>query len=237
MTRNALIVAHGQPSDPRPAGAALERLSAQVGAVLPGWSVAAATLAEPGAVSRAVMGRAGGVVFPMFMAGGWFTRVQIPQRLAEAGATVGPAGWTVLEPFGCDPAVHDLCVLLVREAGADRMILAAHGSFKSPAPSQIARHVAGRIAAETGAEVVAGFIDQAPRLSTLTGRGGVCLPFFAAEGGHVSEDVPKALADAGFQGRLLPPVGTDTRVPGIIAAAIARGMPVCAGACRWAQDH
>ena len=233
MTQHALIVAHGQPSDPRPAGAALEALAARVAGLLPGWSVGAATLAEEGAIARATAGLPGGVVFPMFMAGGWFARVQIPKKLAEAGAV----GWTVLEPFGCDPMVHDLCVTIAREAGAEQVILAAHGSFKSSVPSDIAAHVAGRIAGETGAEVAAGFIDQEPQLSTLTGRGGVCLPFFAAEGGHVSDDIPAALAKAGFQGRILTPVGLDARVPGIVAAAIARGVPVCAGACRWARDQ
>jgi sirohydrochlorin ferrochelatase len=233
MTQHALIVAHGQPSDPRPAGAALEALAARVEAMMPGWVVRAATLAEEGAIARAVEGRSGGVVFPMFMAGGWFTKVQIPKRLAEVGAE----GWTVLEPFGCDPLVHELCVTLVREAGKREAILAAHGSFKSSVPSDIAFHVAGRMAAETGAEVATGFIDQEPQLSGLSGRGGVCLPFFAAEGGHVSEDIPEALAAAGFTGRILPPVGLDARVPGIIAAAIARGAPVCSGACRWARGQ
>lgn len=230
--RIALIVAHGQPSDPGPAAAALEALAARVAEVLPGWQVVAATLAEPGAVARVVKGRGPGVVFPMFMAGGWFTRVQIPARLAEAGAV----GWQVLEPFGCDPGVHDLCVTLAREAGADQMILAAHGSFKSSVPSDIARHVAGRIAAEAGvSRIGAGFIDQSPQLSSLTGfdAGAVCLPFFAAEGGHVAEDIPKALAEAGFQGRVLPPVGLDARVPALIAAAISRGQSVCATECRW----
>jgi len=231
MTQHALIVAHGQPSDPRTAGAALEVLASRVETLMPGWSVGAATLAEDGAMTRAVAGRPGGVVFPMFMAGGWFTRVQIPKRLAEVGAE----GWVVLEPFGCDPAVHALCVTIAREAGVAQVILAAHGSLKASAPSYIAAHVAGRIAKETGADVAAGFIDQEPQLSTLTGRGGVCLPFFAAGGGHVSEDIPAALAAAGFTGRILPPVGLDARVPEIIAAALARGVPVCAGACRWAR--
>ena len=228
-----LIVAHGQPSDPGPAARALEALALQVAALTPGQEVRAATLAEPGAIARAVAGLPPGLVFPMFMAGGWFTRVQIPAKLAEAGAT----GWTVLEPFGCDPQVHDLCIGIARAAGADQVIVAAHGSFKSRAPSDIAGHVAGRIAAETGARVAAGFIDQDPRLATLTGfgPGAVCLPFFAAEGGHVSEDIPAALAEAGFAGRILPPVGLDARVPGIIAAAVRRGTPVCAGACRWAK--
>jgi sirohydrochlorin ferrochelatase len=233
MTRHALIVAHGQPSDPLPAAAALEALAGSVAALLPDWTVGAATLAEDGALARAVEGRATGVVYPMFMTGGWFTRVQIPAKLAEAGAT----GWTVLEPFGCDPAVHDLCVTIAREAKADQLVLAAHGSFKSAVPSDIARHVAGRIAEVTGAQVKPGFIDQEPQLSTLTGFGDTCLPFFTAEGGHVSDDIPAALAAAGFQGRILPPVGLDARVPGIIAAAIARGVPVCVGACRWARGQ
>lgn len=235
MTETALIVAHGQPSDPEPAASALEYLAAAVASHLPGWDVGAATLAEPGEMARAVAGRAAGVVFPMFMTGGWFTRVQIPARLAEAGAL----GWTVLEPFGCDPAVHDLCVSLAREAGADQVILAAHGSFKSAVPSDIARHVAGRIAAETGARVAPGFIDQEPQLATLTGFGArtVCLPFFAAVGGHVSDDIPQALAAAGFLGRILPPVGLDARVPAIIAAALVRATPVCVQACRWAKGQ
>ena len=231
MMRHALIVAHGQPSAPRPAGAALEMLADKVQALMPGWAVAAATLAEPGAIARVVEGRAGGVVFPMFMTGGWFTKVQIPVKLKEAGTT----GWTVLEPFGCDPAVHELCVTLVREAGGTEAILAAHGSFKSSVPSDIANHVAGRIAAEAGVRCVAGFIDQEPQLASLAGFAGVCLPFFAAEGGHVSDDIPAALAEAGFQGRILPPVGLDPQVPGIIAQAIAQGVPVCSGACRWAR--
>lgn len=235
MTKSALIVAHGQPSDPRPAGSALEALAVRVEGLLPGWEVLGATLAEDGAMARGLAGRPGGVIFPMFMAGGWFTKVQIPKKLAEAGAQVGPGGWTVLEPFGCDPAVHDLCVTLSREAGAGRVILAAHGSFKSQVPSDIAFHVAGRIASETGIACEAGFIDQDPQLSALPGGAGVCLPFFAAEGGHVSDDIPEALERAGFTGRILPPVGLDDRVPGIIAAAILRGQTVCAGSCRWAR--
>ncbi|MFN6924717.1 MAG: sirohydrochlorin chelatase [Tabrizicola sp.] len=233
--QNALIVAHGQPSDPGPAARTLEGLARRVAGLLPGWQISAATLAEPGALSRAVEGSAAGLVFPLFMAGGWFTRVNIPGKLAEAGAKVGPGGWTVLEPFGCDPAVHDLCVRLVQEAGGEEVILAAHGSFKSSAPSDIACHVADRIAQETGARVRAGFIDQAPQLSTLAGFGDICLPFFAAEGGHVADDIPAALDAAGFRGRILPPVGVDPRVPGIIAAALMRGTPVCARSCRWAR--
>ena len=206
----------------------------QVAAFLPGWTVKAATLAEPLAIARGVSGRDFGLVYPLFMARGWFTKVQIPNRLFEARA----ARWNVLEPFGCDPKVQDLCVTLVRDSGADAVILAAHGSSKSAEPSDVAHHVAARIRAETGIErVEVGFIDQVPQLSTLTGfgPGSVCLPFFAAAGGHVADDLPKALAEAGFGGRILPPVGADGRVPGLIASALLLGVPICSGQCRWAR--
>jgi sirohydrochlorin ferrochelatase len=232
MTKTALIVAHGQPSDPGPAARELAVLAAQVMQHLPGWDVRSVTLAEPGALAEVAGAMPAGVIFPMFMAGGWFTRVQIPARLAEAGVT----GWRVLEPFGCLPALHDLAVATVTEAGAESVILAAHGSFKSSVPSDVAQHVARRIAVETGvARVEAAFIDQSPQLATMTGfgTGSVCLPFFAAAGGHVIEDIPAALAEAGFQGRILPPVGLDARVPQLIAAEIAAGREVCTSECRW----
>lgn len=226
-----VIVAHGQPSDPAPAAAELERLAAAVAALLPGRRVTAATLAEPGALALAAAGPAG-LVFPLFMAGGWFTRSLIPSRLAEAGA----AGWQVLEPFGCDPAVQDLAVRIAAGAGAGRVLLAAHGSLKSPVPGRIAQRVAEQIALETGWPAEAAFIDQAPRIEAAGGLGpdSICLPFFAMAGAHVTEDIPAALGKAGFQGRLLPAMGLHPEVPGLIARAIAAGVPVCAGACRWA---
>jgi sirohydrochlorin ferrochelatase len=226
-----LIVAHGQPSDPAPAEVAFARLAAAVAGHLPGWRVGSATLAAPGALAAALADLgAEGVVFPLFMAGGWFTRVHLPGKLAEAGAV----GWRVLEPFGCDEAVQDLAVQILVESGAEEAILAAHGSFKSPVPAAIAGRVAARGTA-AGLRVACGFIDQEPRLATLRGfgAGAVCLPFFAAEGGHVTEDIPAALAEAGFQGRLLPALGLDARVPALIAAAVQRGQGVCAGGCRW----
>lgn len=231
MTRTALIVAHGQPSDPAPAAVALAALTLRVAALLPGWHVGSATLAEEGALAATARSLAPGVIFPMFMAGGWFTRVAIPARLDIGGVT----GWRVLEPFGCDNAMHDLTVSLAREAGGDSVLLAAHGSFKSTVPSDIARHVAGRISAEVGVRTMAAFIDQDPQLADAAGfgAGAVCLPFFAAAGGHVTDDIPRALDQAGFAGRILPPVGLDARVPEIIAAAILAGQAVCARDCRW----
>lgn len=227
----ALIVAHGQPSDPEPAEAEIAALAAKVQALMPDWRVASATLASPGALADRIaeLGPEG-IVYPMFMAGGWFTRTHLPARLAEAGG----AAWHVLPPFGEDASVQALTVTLAREAAAGRdpatveVILAAHGSFRSPAPSEIAFRMADRIRAEAGFKrVEAGFIDQSPQIAEVAAYfapGGVVLPFFAARGGHVIDDLPQALADAGFDGTLLPPVGLDPRVPGLIAAALRAGI-------------
>ena len=213
----ALIVAHGQPSDPLPAAAALDRLALRVAEHLPGWDIRAATLAEAGRLEAQAAGEPG-LVFPLFMAGGWFTGAQIPARLREAGAE----GWRVLAPLGSLPGVQALTVALARESGAGRVLLAAHGSFKSRAPAAIADQMAARIPAETGIPAAAAFIEQSPRLETATGYGpdSACLPFFAMAGGHVEKDLPEALARAGFQGRILLPVGLDDRVPRLIAGAL-----------------
>ena len=229
----ALIVAHGQPSDPAPAGAEIAFLAAKVQALMPDWHVRAATLAEPGALSREVAAAgAAGLVYPLFMAGGWFTRTHLPEKLAEAGGE----GWRVLQPFGLDEAVQALAVTVLRDALARagqradqaQVLLAAHGSFRSTAPAEVAYAVAARIEREVGpAKVAVGFIDQNPRIvevATALPEEGVVLPFFAARGGHVIDDLPAALAEAGFAGRVLPPLGLDPRVPGIIRRALRLAM-------------
>jgi sirohydrochlorin ferrochelatase len=226
-TRFALIVAHGQPSDPAPAETALAGFAAAIASHLPGWAVASATLADPEALPRALDGRRGALVYPVFMADGWFTQVALPQRLAAAGA----AGARVLPPFGVDPALPDLCHAILAEATAKegwhkadtRVLLAAHGSFKSPAPARVAGAVAQSLVARGWAEVRPGFIDQDPQIATQgqgLGPRALCLPFFAARGGHVEDDIPRALHDAGFAGRLLAPVGCDPRVPAMIAGRL-----------------
>jgi sirohydrochlorin ferrochelatase len=225
MENCALIVTHGQPSDPETAEAALAALAADVAAHLPGWRVGSATLAAPGALAQAVtqLGPRG-IVFPLFMACGWFTGTHLPDRMVAAGG----ADWRVTIPFGCTPAIQSLAVTLVREAliAAPQdtdLILAAHGSGRSSAPAAIATFVAGRIQRALGLRrVQAAFIDQSPRIADLHGfdRTAICLPYFAASGGHVTDDIPKALIDAGFTGRLLPALGVDRRTAAMIADAL-----------------
>lgn len=227
----ALIVAHGQPSDPGPAAAEIAFLAAKVQALMPGWRIRSATLADEGALPREVAAAGGaGLIYPLFMAGGWFTASHLPARLAAAGG----ADWRILPPFGLDPGVQALTLTLAQEAAARRglaaadlpLLLAAHGSFRSPAPSEVAHAMVARLRQEAGfTRAEAAFIDQSPRIAEVAAGfppGALVLPFFAARGGHVTEDLPQALQAAGFSGEVLPPVGLDPRVPGLIRAALRR---------------
>lgn len=144
--------------------------------------------------------------------------MHLPKRLADAGG----AAWRILPPFGTDPAIAELTLDLARAAGRP-ILLAAHGSFRSPAPSQIAHDMCARIEA-MGIPARAAFIDQQPQIAEVAALmpDAACLPFFAARGGHVIDDLPAGLAKGGFRGPLLDAVGLDPRVPGIIAAALDR---------------
>ena len=229
MTRSALIVAHGQPSAPEPPEAEMAVIARQVAAHLPGWSVSSATLAAPNALRNALQDTAEPIVFPFFMADGWFIRTALPRRLAEAGA---PAA-RVLTPFGLLPETALLAAnvlqdaLTVRNWRADEtaLILAAHGSGRSPYPADAARALQSAIATHLRfAESRLGFIEEAPELVEVAedaGTPALCLPLFVARWGHVEDDIPAALRAAGFRGATLPPLGTDARVPALIARAIA----------------
>lgn len=228
MRPTALIVAHGQPSDPAPAEADLARLAAQVGALLPGWQARSATLAAPGALEAAADGAAGATVMPFFMADGWFTRSELPRRLALAG--IEPD--VVLPAFGLLPAVSELAVRALRSAAIGRgwdvartvVVLAAHGSGRSRAPAEAAGIIRDRVAAEQPfADVRLGFIEEEPALAEAAryaGAQALCLPLFVARWGHVLSDLPQALAAAAFRGPCLAPIGVRPEVPGLLAAAI-----------------
>lgn len=229
MQRAALIVAHGQPSDPDPAEADLAQIAAAVEAHLPGWRIGAATLAAPGALGAALSGLEAPLVLPFFMAEGWFTRVALPEELAALGAV----GLTILPAFGGMDEVAVLTVAAARAAALGRgwrldqtvLVLAAHGSGRSRAPAQAARLLQKTAAAAGFAEVRLGFIEEAPRIEAVARNAGeraLCLPLFVARWGHVVSDLPMALAAAGFQGPCLAPIGVRREVPGIIAGALRR---------------
>ncbi len=218
-----LIVAHGQPGDPEPQQAAAEALAASVAPLVPQARIGGATLAMPGALGLAT---AATLIYPMFMATGWFTRTELPRRLALAGAE----GARILAPFGADPGLPALCLRLIADAATARnwplakthLLIAAHGSGRSRAPAEAARAMAGHLAPHVAA-TTCGFIEEAPHIDVAARNlppRTICLPLFATRADHVTDDLPRALAAAGFQGITLPPVGRAPAVPALIAESI-----------------
>lgn len=219
----ALIVAHGQPGDPAPQQHAIETLAARVVALLPGVQVQAATLAMPGALDIA---GDDSLIYPLFMAAGWFTRTELPRRLARAGA----ANARILPPFGSDPGLPALCLDLIGQAAKARgwtlaqtqLLIAAHGSGRSRAPAAAAQAMATALAPHVAA-ARCGFIEESPFIADAARdlpQRTLCLPLFATGAEHVTDDLPQALALAGFRGALLDPVGLAPEVPAMIAQSI-----------------
>lgn len=221
----AVIVSHGQPGDPGPQQQAIEDLAKAVARLDPGCPVSGATLAMPGALAAAC--KKGDLIYPMFMAEGWFTGSELPRRLELAG--IGDA--RIMRPFGTDPALPGLITAKVRATAADMgwapegttLLLCAHGSQRSQASFHITTALATAVAPHF-ARVVTGFVEQKPFIADAA-KGleqAVCLPLFALRADHVLDDVPDALDQAGFSGPRLTPIGLAPEVPGLIAAAIRR---------------
>lgn len=222
--RHGAIVAHGQPGDPAPLQAQIETLAARVAALLPGWRVDGATLADPDSLARV---RDATVILPLFMADGWFTRSEMPRRLKRAGVE----GARILPPFGADPALPGVGMRLAVDAaqasGIDpadaTLVIAGHGSSKSSASADATRDFAASIAAENCfAHVVTGFIEEPPFLRDVSVDGAaVCLPFFATLASHTTQDIPQDWASVGNRGPITAPVGLAEEVPELLAAALA----------------
>lgn len=226
--KEAVIVAHGSPGDPVPQDEAMAALAAAVASRRPGWTVRGATLASPHSLSDAVKGFTRPMVYPFFMAEGYFTGEVLPRRLEQL-----PVPCRQLPAFGSDEALPALIgkAALAGAAAAglqpqsSTLLLAAHGSQVSPASRLATLRLAERLSGKLPFRaIVPGFIEEAPFL-TDAARGlgaALCLPLFTLSAGHVLGDVPDALAEAGFGGPLLPHIGAHPDVPGMIAAALER---------------
>ncbi|MBJ6373087.1 CbiX/SirB N-terminal domain-containing protein [Sedimentitalea arenosa] len=225
-TDTAIIVSHGQPSEPDPAEAVLADLTARVAELMPGWRLASATLAKDGALDAAISetGR-DALVYPLFMTDGWFTQTTLPKRLDNPEAPI-------LSPLGTDPALPalaaDWLAQILDAHGWDAadtcLIVASHGSGKSRNSARDTERFVENLSARLKfGDTRIGYIEEAPFLGDVafeTGAKAICLPFFAAEGGHVTDDIPEALDLAEFPGLRLHPIGTHEAIPALIADAL-----------------
>lgn len=227
---DVIVVSHGQPSDPAPAEADLAELTARVGDHLPDWRLHSATLASPGALNKALDAcKDAPLIYPLFMTDGWFTQSVLPKRVAGRAARILP-------PLGTDPALPQLASDLLNDTLAEKkwraddtcLIIAAHGSGRSQNSARATKQFADALEKLMDfGEVRMGFIEEPPYLGDVvfdTGLQTICLPFFAAGGGHVIDDIPEALDLADFPGPRLDPIGTYPGIPALIAAALTQAM-------------
>ncbi len=226
--REALIVAHGQPSAPKPPELWLQGFAAAVNHHLPDWNIRAATLAMPGSLERQASEIApGSPVFPMFMADGFFVSKLLPARL-------GPATLSILPPLGFCSTLPDLAAVGVKTALRKRgwtereghLFLAAHGSAKGQKAAESAYAFRNALSKRfDGLKISVGFVEETPFLAeaarTLP-KQSICLPFFALRGDHCRLDIPEALEKARFSGDILPPLGTWPEIAKLTAEAISQ---------------
>ncbi len=228
---SAVIVSHGSPSVPEGPEAAVQALARRVADRLPGWKIRGATLAAEGRLATALDGLSDGqpLIYPFFMADGWFVRSKLPQRLRE----IREGEYQVLPPLGLDPVLPAVCLEELHQAAQregwplreTRVLLAAHGSPTDARPRKAAERVAESIkAAGLFRDVHLGFIDEQPFLAEAARIEGpaLCLPLFAGRAGHVEVDLPQALASAAFSGPLLDPIGLRPGTAQVVAAALMR---------------
>ncbi|TCL10262.1 sirohydrochlorin ferrochelatase [Shimia isoporae] len=224
--KQALIVAHGQPSDPEPPELWLSGFAAKVGLLLPDWDIRSATIAKPEALeNQSLSMEEDALVFPMFMADGWFVGRVLPRRLKGRNLRILP-------PLGFHSALPDLATELIQShliaqgwPQADtRLLLAGHGSAKGDKAALSTRNFAEALSERLPEiDIIQGLIEESPFIFDAArdlGPKAICLPFFALEGGHCKEDIPEALDNAGFVGLRLPPLGHANSLPELVASAL-----------------
>ena len=185
-----------------------------------------------GALDRVSSSRV--VVLPYFMAAGYYTDVVLPREMRLDGPLTRRAGRSVVvaEPLGTDARLAGIILERAREAGFDgsqSLAVLGHGTERSPASARTTFEQVDRL---HGAApfVFPVFIDQEPRVTRIfdlcPGGDIILVPYFPADGWHVSETLP---ADLGLQeggirreGRLLRVSAAAGSSPSILPMVLDR---------------
>jgi sirohydrochlorin ferrochelatase len=222
---SAILVAHGSPSSPQEQETALSQLAARAATHLPGWQVSSATLACKGRFEEETARLDNPLVYPFFMAEGWFTSKVLAEKCADRGLTM-------LAPFGVDPALEDVAEQVLRgrltELGWDlqdtALLVAAHGSAVSKTSRNSARDFAQKLMDRCHFRIVqTGYVEEPPYLVDAAhglGEKSICLAHFALRSGHVQEDLPQAFKIAGFRGPVLAPMIEWPETAGVISRGL-----------------
>jgi sirohydrochlorin ferrochelatase len=169
------------------------------------------------------------VVYPLFMANGYFVRVKLPKLLGESGF----GDTEILPVFGLDLRLVDLVEHRLRsvasmQGGREpkdlRIALIAHGSASGDAGSRLASEA---IAADLGYRLDTtlhlGFIEEAPFFHEVIGAGAeIVVGLFVSAGTHALDDVAALVAKTPTVRHHVATVGDDAGVADMVEAALAR---------------
>lgn len=235
----AVLVAHGDRGGHAP-NASLESQAAAVRAIVGADVFSGVLKGEPSleqALSdAAATGAAKLVVYPLFMADGYFVK-KVRERIAAVDLS---SEIVMTSPLGLDPALPDV---LVKEALAispsrgfeparTRLLIVGHGSKLGPASATSTRKAAARAAlARRFASVTTAFLEEEPFLDdALRAHAGptIVAGFFFGDGMHGGDDVPEAIAEAGADAIYTGAIGNSPSVAPLIAAAVKSALAAVA---------
>lgn len=217
-TPNATLLAH------RDALTAISNFSAVTAGTLKGDPSLEDALA-----AAAASGASRILLYPFFMADGYFTGTVVPRRIADAGLA---GRIQILPPLGLDPLlaplIHATAIAAGQSAGMEvsraRLLLVGHGSELGPASANATRAMLARVAALGGfSGFDAAFLEEPPFLDAQLAAGEapmVVSGFFSGDGLHAGEDVPEALAATSRPAVYAGSIGTSDQIPRLILQSI-----------------
>lgn len=194
--------------------------------------VATAWLAGTPSPAAALAGLAAPVVHvvPFFMEDGWFVRQALPAALPKDGAQT----LLIHPPVGVHPEMAALAAARAgRSCGVDAarwsLLLVGHGSARSPGRHMALHdHAAALAARGLFARVRAAFLQEPPfaadALAEWRDAPVAVLGWFAGEGGHVRDDLPRILeAEHALRGKTpLRDLGIIADEPGLVRIILAQ---------------
>lgn len=176
--------------------------------------------------SRSGAGRI--LVYPMFMADGYFASRVLPRRIEEAGLALPTH---LLRPLGLDNALPPLLLERARARAAEaglppgetELVLVGHGSESDRASARATHAAAAHLHRfETFRAVTVALIEEPPSLCDVlaaTERPKIVVGFFSGDGLHAGEDVGAALREARSTAIYAGAAGALPEVAGLIRSA------------------
>ena len=147
------------------------------------------------------------VAVPLMTSDGYFANDVLPRRLHAGQFEVQPKAVAITRPIGVATEIESMLIVAVHEvlaefsldASATDVMVVGHGTTRNASSSQRTNAIASALADATSVRnVLTAYLDEPPSIESVLSntRNGdlVVLPFLFGGGGHVLQDIPKALS-------------------------------------------